>query len=399
MTPIEHTEKATIPSGETVGVGIVFSTTGPYAKIARELQNGALLALSEVNADPQFDFQLQPVIVDPGGDLETYQQICRRLLKQDGIKHVIGCYTSSSRKEVIPVFEKYDGLLWYPSHYEGFEHCNNVIYTGASPNQHIVPLMSHMLRTFGNRAYCVGSDYIWGWESNRIMRECVMADGADDFWERYLPVGSTEVQAIVDEIVRNRPAFVFSSLIGNSSEMFMQAMHDARQKHPDLSCEAMPICSHTLSEPELARLSREAARGHIASNVYFQSSPGERNARFVAGYKQQYGTASVTSADSEAAYNTGHLLARALRKAGTQELGAVKAALRDIKLDAPQGTIWIDQNNNHCFQTPSLATSNRLGQFDIFYTYPAPLRPDPYLVDFDARDLTGSGGYGERAAQ
>ncbi|WP_424988326.1 transporter substrate-binding domain-containing protein [Microbulbifer sp. S227A] len=368
---------------DKISVGIVFSTSGPYAGIARELQNGALLAVAEVNADPQFDFQLDPVIVDPGGDLAAYQSICRELLKQGGLKHVIGCYTSSSRKEVTPVFEKYDGLLWYPSHYEGFEHCNNIIYTGASPNQHIVPLMAHMLEHFGNRAYCIGSDYIWGWESNRIMRECVTEHGARDFWERYMPVGSVDVGRFIDEIIRYKPSYVFNSLIGISSESFMRAMQEARLAHPELSCDIMPVCSHTLSEPELTRLAPDAAAGHIASSVYFQSTPGEQNARFIRGYKRRYGAQGVTSADSEAAYNTCHLLARALQKAGTQELDAVKSALYEIEFDAPQGRVWIDRGNNHCYLTPALAVSNPSGQFEIFHTYDAPLRPDPYLVDVD----------------
>ncbi|WP_323769933.1 transporter substrate-binding domain-containing protein [Antarctobacter sp.] len=394
----ENTQATLIKSKEKISIGIVFSTSGPYAGIAQELQNGALLALSEVNADPQFDFQLDPVILDPGGDLEAYQSICREMLKQGGLKHVVGCYTSSSRKEVIPVFEKYDGLLWYPSHYEGFEHCNNVIYTGASPNQHMVPLMSHMLQHFGNRAYCVGSDYIWGWESNRIMRECVTEHGARDFWERYVPVGSVEVDKIIDEIVQSRPSYIFSSLIGVSSESFMRAMQAARQANPELTSDVMPVCSHTLSEPELARLAPDAAAGHIASSVYFQSTPGECNARFIAGYKARYGADTVTSADSEAAYNTTHLLARAFQKAGTQELDAVKSALYKVRFNAPQGQIWIDPGNNHCFLTPALAVSNASGQFDIFHTYDAPMRPDPYLVDFDVDGLTSAPEPGERAA-
>ena len=186
---------------ERIQVGLVFSTSGPYRAISQEMQNGAMLALSEINADPSFDFAIEPVIQDPGGELSSYSAICKKLLRDKQLKHVVGLYTSSSRKEVIPVFEKYDGLLWYPSHYEGFEHCNNVIYTGAAPNQHIVPLISHMLRHFGNHAYCVGSNYIWGWESNRIIRECVMAHPDPTFLERYVPVGSVDVREIVKEIV------------------------------------------------------------------------------------------------------------------------------------------------------------------------------------------------------
>ena len=96
------------------------------------------------------------------------------MLAEQGLVHVVGCYTSSSRKEVLPLFEKHDGLLWYPSHYEGFESSDNVVYTGAAPNQHIVPLAEHLLRHYGTSAYCLGSNYIWAWENNKIMREAVL---------------------------------------------------------------------------------------------------------------------------------------------------------------------------------------------------------------------------------
>jgi branched-chain amino acid transport system substrate-binding protein len=373
---------------ERIQVGLVFSTSGPYRAISQEMQNGAMLALSEINADPSFDFAIEPVIQDPGGELSSYSAICKKLLRDKQLKHVVGLYTSSSRKEVIPVFEKYDGLLWYPSHYEGFEHCNNVIYTGAAPNQHIVPLISHMLRHFGNHAYCVGSNYIWGWESNRIIRECVMAHPDPTFLERYVPVGSVDVREIVKEIVATRPSYVFSSLIGVSSKSFMRAMHAARLEHPDMTCEALPVCSHTLSEPELAKFTADEAAGHIASSVYFQSKPGLRNDAFISGYKERYGASSVTSADAEAAYNTCHLLALSLYKARTQNLDAVKAALYGIRFDAPQGPIRIDPENNHCFMTPLLGVSNREGQFEISHAARRPARPDPYLVDFDVASLS-----------
>lgn len=377
-------------SKRQINVGVVFSTSGPYAAIGQELQNGALLALSQVNADPRFDFELVPVIRNPAGDLQDYVTICQGLLSSGTLRHVIGCYTSSSRKEVIPVFEKYDGLLWYPSHYEGFEHCTNVIYTGASPNQHIVPLMSYMIGHFGDQAYCVGSNYIWGWESNRILRESVTACGGSVISERYLPIGSEDVAGIVEEIIRLKPSYIFSSLIGVSSETFMRVLCAARGEDPALSPERMPVCSSTLSEPELARLSPASARGHIASSVYFQSRDTPQNRAFIAAYKARYGAEWVTSADAEAAFNACHLLALALHAAGSEAIEPVKRALFDVQFDAPQGSIWVDGNNNHCYLTPSIGLSNATGQFDILEAAPAPVRPDPYLVDFDPLQLIDS---------
>src|ERR1700712_2183852 len=133
--------------------------------------NGAILAIEEVNAAAGSGLQLKPVIADPGGELSHYPLLCRDML-DNGIRHVVGCYTSSSRKELIPLIEKRDALLWYPSHYEGFESSSNVIYTGAVPNQHIVPLIDYMLQQpHRKRVFCVGSNYIWAWENNRVLRE------------------------------------------------------------------------------------------------------------------------------------------------------------------------------------------------------------------------------------
>src|SRR3954468_12685928 len=178
-------------------IGVMFSSTGPYNVVARSMLNGALLALEEVNSDPDFPVELVPVVVDPGGELARYHACTADLLSRLAIRHVVGCYTSSSRKEVIPLFEKHDALLWYPSHYEGFESSNNVIYTGAAPNQHIVPLLDHLLRHYGTSAYCLGSNYIWAWENNKIMRESVLSVGGTVLAERYVPVGELDFDGIV----------------------------------------------------------------------------------------------------------------------------------------------------------------------------------------------------------
>ena len=123
------------------------------------------------------------------------------MLVEQGLVHVVGCYTSSSRKEVLPLFEKHDGLLWYPSHYEGFESSDNVVYTVRHPNQHIVPLAEHLLRHYGTSAYCLGSNYIWAWENNKIMREAVLAAGGTVLAERYVPVGELDLDGIVRQIL------------------------------------------------------------------------------------------------------------------------------------------------------------------------------------------------------
>ena len=347
--------------------------------------HGALLAIEEVNQSSAFDFTFAPKVANPAGDLNQYRILCEDMLRTQGVRHVVGCYTSSSRKEVIPVFEKLDALLWYPSHYEGFESCNNVIYTGAAPNQHIVPLIDYMLRNHGNRVYCIGSNYIWAWENNRIMREIVLGCMGNVAAEKYLPVGSTDMAHVVDEIAETQPNFIFSTLIGESSYAFLRAYNEAGRRNALFCPATMPVTSCNLSEPELLAIGGQAAVGHIASSVYFQSMSRVENRDFVARFKARFGADKVTSADAEASYVAVILLARAICAAQSTEIEMVKQAVYGCEFEAPQGLVRLDRDNNHSYLKPSLGRSNADGDFDIFWTADASVKPDPYLVRLDVR--------------
>src|SRR5882762_6864280 len=260
-------------------IGVMFSTTGSYRVVARSMLNGALLAFGEI-AQSGAAVVLEPVVVNPSGDLDRYRELSRELLKA-GIRHVVGCYTSSSRKEVIPCFEKLDGLLWYPSHYEGFESSDNVIYTGASPNQHVLPLVDYL-------ASRVGTNYIWAWENNRIFREALTARGGTVVAERYLSVGDTEFDQVISAILDQRPDFVFNNLIGTSAYAFFRAFRAAcRAREIDQAAE-IPVASCTLSEPELAEIGLDAIDGHLTSSVYFSSLDSPENATFVQAYAEAF---------------------------------------------------------------------------------------------------------------
>ena len=376
-----RTTRATIP------LGIIFSTTGSYRTVGQEMLDGALLALEEINGSSEFDFKLAPSFCDPAGDLANYRTMCEDLLRDRSVRHIVGCYTSSSRKEVIPAIEKYDALLWYPSHYEGFETCNSVVYTGASPNQHIVPLSEYMLAHFGLRVYCVGSNYIWSWENNRILREIVDACGGSIVAEKYHPVGSTEVGHFIKDIKATRPNFIFNTLIGESAYAFYRAYYESGLGRATADAKHIPIASCSLSEPELLSIGGEAAAGHIASSVYFQTIDRPRNHNFVTRFRARFGPNKVTSADAEASYIAVILLGHAIREAGSTAVEPVKKALYKCHIDAPQGPVWIDPQNNHSFLTPALGCSRADGQFEIIWSSKKPVKPDPYLVWFDPQSV------------
>lgn len=366
----------------------MFSTTGPYAVVARSMLNGALLACRE-SAALGADFTIEPVVVNPGGDLNRYAELSQELIAS-GIRHVVGCYTSSSRKEVIPCFEKHDALLWYPSHYEGFESSNNVIYTGASPNQHVLPLVAHMLANVGPRAFCVGSNYIWAWENNRIFREAMTAQGGQVLAERYAAIGDTELQQVVEAILEARPNFVFNNLIGTSAYAFFRLFRAACKERGIDQAKSIPVASCTLSEPELEEIGEEAVDGHLSSSVYFSTLDNPANAVFTGTYDAAFPEGPSTSADAEASYIAVKLLLRALHDAGTDEVAAVKQAVTRQRLQAPQGDVWIDPQTLHAWLTPRIGRSTEKARFDIIVEEPAPVRPDPYLVTSSPRYAVSS---------
>ena len=363
-----------------IRIGVLFSTTGPYATIGCAMRNGSILAIDEINSDPAFLFTLEAIEADPAGQNPKYAEMACRMLTTERLVHVIGCYTSSSRKEVLPYFEKYDGLLWYPSHYEGFESSEHVIYTGAAPNQHIVPLAEYLLKNCGTRAYCIGSNYIWAWENNKIMREAVYGARGVVLAERYFPVGELDFDAVIEQIINSRPNFVFNTLIGVSAYSFFRGFRRAVEARGIDQPRVFPIASCSLAEPELIEIGPAACAGHVSSSVYFESIKTATNLAFVASYGRHFPHAGPTSADAEASYLAVHLLARAIRRARSADPFAVCVALPNVAIEAPQGEVRVDRDNWHCYLTPRIAVSNAAGSFDIIYQAARPVRPDPYLV-------------------
>lgn len=372
-----------------VQIGLLFSRSGPYAPLGTAMYAGAMLAIEEVAAAGS-PVILEPVEVDPGGRLAEYFEGARRLLS-DGVTHVVGCYTSSSRKEVLPLFEKHDGLLWYPSHYEGFETSDNVIYTGAAPNQHIVPLTRYLLETGRHRAWLVGSNYVWAWENNRIMREAILASGGEVAGERYFPVGETDIEAVVAQILDAAPDFVFNTMIGVSAYAFFRAFRVEAIRRGIDQPTTIPIASCSLSEPELACLG-PAADGHISSSVYFSTVATPSSSRFREAWARRWPELGQTSADAEASYTAVHMLARAISLAGGTEIETVRQALAGVSFNAPQGAVRIDPDNRHAFLWPRIGLSQADGTFRIVAETPAAVKPDPYLVWQGPRDRADVAG-------
>jgi urea transport system substrate-binding protein len=358
--------------------------------MAGEMRKSALMAIDEINGSDEFDFAFAPHLRDPGGVVASYHTACADLIREEQVDHIVGCYTSASRKQVIPIVERTDRLLWHPARYEGFESSDNVIYVGAAPNQHVVPLVKHMLDHISGDVFCIGSNYIWTWEMNRVIREIVTNAGGRVLAERLLELGETAVDHIVKEVIDRKPPVVFNTLVGESSYAFMRALHAAATR----AGLTIPMLSCSLCEPELKLIGSAASVGCITSSAYFESIEGPENRTFVARWKARHGAESNLSVDGQSTYVCVMLLARAIRRAGSVEVGAVRRAAANHRYDSPQGPVWVDPDNNHCFLTPRLARSVPGSQFKIFWQAEAPERPDPYLSNLD---LTTIGACVERS--
>jgi len=231
-------------------VGVLFSRSGATAVSETEHFFGTALAIEELNnAGGVLGRPIEPVVYDPTSDPLTYRRYAERLLGDDGVNVIFGCSTSSCRKAVLPVVERRNGLLWYPSLYEGFEYSPNVIYTGAAPNQNSFQLSEYLIQNGGRHFYFIGTDYIYPRESNRIMRDLVESRGGEVVGEKYLPMvaGDDDLKAVVADIAARKPDVVFATIVGQSARRFYRMYSDA-----GFDRRRRPVASLTMVEGEIA---------------------------------------------------------------------------------------------------------------------------------------------------
>lgn len=374
----------TMTSTEPFRVGVLFSKTGVTSSIESSQLQGTMFALQEINESGGIEGrELLPVYYDPGSSPGTYKTLAEKLIGEDGVRVILGCYMSSERKAVLPVVERWNALLMYPTLYEGFEYSRNVLYTGAAPNQNSVQLAEYMLRRYGSRVYMVGSDYIYPYESNRIMSDLVLEHGGRKVAEKYIRLDANpeDFAQVIADIKDKRPDFIFSTVVGGATGHFYRAYAEA-----GLDPATTPIASLTTSEAEIAAMGADIAAGHITAATYFQSIASAANRRCVAEFKRRFGADATPNMCWEAAYFQVYLLARALRLAGTDQLQQLMPAILGMEFDAPQGLVKIDAENHHTYLTPRIGRAKADGQFEILREASHSIKPDPYLVDHSVDD-------------
>jgi ABC-type branched-subunit amino acid transport system substrate-binding protein len=366
-------------------IGIVYSTVGAYSALSRHALEGAHLAVETVNTDPSFGFALTAHYADPEGVADRYPALAGQLMREACCQHIVGAITSWSRKELLPVVERHEGLLWYAFPYEGYETNEQVIYLGACPNQHIVPLLDYVAPRFGLRPFLVASNYVWGWEISRIARELVTAAGGQVCGECYIPLGNLAVEHAIAEIRLARPDFILCNLLGPSTGAFLRAYAKLGQIDPGFAPDCRPVASCNMTEIDLADLG-EAAAGHLATAVYFDTL-GTRAADALRRHAHKHGATQRFTSAFAATYTAVIILAESIRDAGSDEPVAVRTAATRRSFDTPLGAITVDARTLHATLTPHIGRATADRRFLIIDTAPAPIPADPYLVQLPKRTI------------
>ena len=370
------TTTASAGGGDTIKVGILHSLSGTMAISETTVVDAENLAIKQINeAGGVLGKQIEAIQEDGASDWPTFAEKATKLIDQDKVAAVFGCWTSASRKAVLPVFESKNHMLWYPVQYEGQECSKNVFYTGATPNQQIEPAVDWLMENKGKQFFLVGSDYVFPRTANTIIKAQLQAKGGELVGEDYLPLGNTEVTPIITKIKQALPdgGVIFNSLNGDSNVAFFKQMQGA-----GLGADQYPVMSVSIAEEEVQQIGVEYLKDHYAAWNYYQTVDTPRNEEFVQNFKAEYGEDRVTNDPMESAYNMVYLWKQAVEKAGTaDDLEKVRAAAVGQTFDAPQGTITL-QPNHHISQTVRIGQVRDDGLFDIVWSSDGPVEPIPW---------------------
>ncbi|KAB8162247.1 urea ABC transporter substrate-binding protein [Streptomyces sp. 3MP-14] len=366
-------------SGDTIKVGLLNSLSGTMAISEVTVRDALMLAIEEINADGGvLGKQIEPISEDGASDWPTFAEKSEKLIQQDQVAAVFGCWTSASRKAVLPVFEQNGSLLFYPVQYEGLEQSPNIFYTGATTNQQIVPALDYLVEEGVESLYLVGSDYVFPRTANRIIRAYAEEHGIEIVGEDYAPLGSTEFATIANKVEQAGADAVFNTLNGDSNVSFF-----SEYAATGLTAETMPVLSVSIAEEEVRSIGAENLEGQLTSWNYYQTTEGAANEEFVAAFQERYGADRPTSDPMEAAYTSVHLWAAMVEEAGSFEVADVRAAADGITFEAPEGTVTVDGETQHIHKTARIGRIGADGLITEVWSSEEPIRPDPYLREYD----------------
>ncbi len=378
-------------AADTIKVGILHSLSGTMAISETALKETALMTIDEINkSGGVMGKKLEPVVVDPASNWPLFAEKARQLLTKDKVAVTFGCWTSVSRKSVLPVYKELNGLLFYPVQYEGEELEKNVFYTGAAPNQQAIPAVEYLMSKDGGEAkrfVLLGTDYVYPRTTNKILRAFLHSKGVKeaDIMEDYTPFGHSDYQTIIAKIKKfaseGKKTAVISTINGDSNVPFYKELGNAGLKATDV-----PVVAFSVGEEELRGVDTKPLVGQLASWNYFMSLKNPENTKFIKMYKDWAKKQKLPNADKvvtndpmEATYIGIHMWAQAVEKAKSTDTDKVIAAMAGQTFKAPSGFVAkMDEKNHHLHKPVFIGEVKADGQFNVVWKTPGPIKAAPW---------------------
>jgi len=374
-TAVNSTDLAVTDS--TVKVGILHSLTGTMSISETGSVEAEKLAIEQINAQGGvLGRQIEYIQEDGASDWPTFAEKSKKLLIEDKVATVFGGWTSASRKAMLPIFEQYNGLLYYPTFYEGLEQSKNVFYTGQEATQQIISGIDWVSDTKDAKTFfLLGSDYIWPRTSNKIARKHIEKLGGKVVGEEYYPLGHTQFNSVINKIKLRKPDVIYAIVVGGSNVSFYKQLKAAGI---DMTKEKPLVLTISVTEDEILGIGGENMEGAYAAMKYFQSLPNENNTKFVSSFKKKWGEDSVIGDVTQAAYLGPWLWKAAVEKAGSFDVDKVRDASIGLELTtAPEGYVRIHENH-HLWSKTRIAVAGDDGQYKVVYETKDLIEPNPF---------------------
>ena len=362
---------------DTVTVGILHSITGTMAISETGSTQAEKLAIKQINeSGGVLGRQIKYIQEDGASDWPTFAEKSRKLLVKDKVAAVMGCWTSASRKAALPVFEQYNGMLFYPTFYEGLEQSPNVVYTGQEATQQIIASIDWVVKTKGVKTfYLLGSDYIWPRTSMKIARKHIAKLGLKVVGEEYYPLGHTQFNSVINKVKLKKPDIIFAAVVGGSNVAFYKQVKAAGI---DWRKEKPLMLTISVTEDEVLGIGGENLVGAYSSMKYFQSLTNSNNETFVKAFKEMWGEDSVIGDVTQAAYLGPWIWKYAVEKAGSFDIDKLKEVLPGIEVTtAPEGYVKVHENQ-HLWSKARIGLAREDGQFDVVFESEELIEPNPF---------------------
>ena len=389
-----ETKDTTKVEGDTVKVGILHSMTGTMAMAEMPMVDAVQMAIDEINADGGvLGKQVEFVLEDGASDSAIFAEKATKLLTKDNVATVFGCWTSASRKAVLPVFEGNNGLLWYPVQYEGLESSKNIIYTAACPNQQAIPAVDYLMEHEKGdddklQVFLLGSDYVYPRTTNTIIKALAADYGFEILGEEYVPLGHTDLSTVITKVQQAKPDVIVNTINGDSNVAFFKQFKDA-----GLTPEDIQTVSFSAYEEDIKGMGPQYADGHLFAWNYFQTTDTPESIEFTKKFKQRCGDDAVTGDPIQDAYNGVYLWKEAVEKAGSFTVDDVVKACEtgEIEYQAPEGLVSIDPETHHLYKVVRVGEADETGQINELWKTEDRVKPDPWLTGYDWAKEAGLG--------